>query len=264
MLARHAWRRNPGRKCVLLAISGLILGSMVAGRLRSGMLAESAQQPISRYVVRKISSPIKIDGVLDEATWKAAKSTGPFRLNEGTGLPKSRAEAKIVWDDDYLYVAFDCQDTDIVATMKKRDEHLWEEEVVEIFIDPDGDGSNYLELEVNPLGTFLDIFILKPVVPIPYESYNIPAKSAVKVDGTVNNSSDRDRGWVTEVAIPLQEAVTAPNMPPKEGDRWRLGLYRIERRPQEEFQAWSPTLKPSYHTPSRFGEITFSMSKAGE
>jgi hypothetical protein len=170
----------------------------------------------------------------------------------------------MLWDDSNLYFAFECDDTDLVATMTKRDEHLWQEEVVEIFIDPDGDGNNYLELEVNPLGAFLDLFVLTPVVPIPYESYNIPAKWAVKVDGTVQNSADRDRGWNVELSLPLGEAVTAPNHPPKDGDKWRLNLYRIERKPKEQYIAWSPTLKPSFHTPSRFGEVMFSTRKAGE
>jgi hypothetical protein len=218
---------------------------------------------ISRYVVKRTSGPINIDGVIDEPSWKAAASTGPFALNDGSGPPQNRVEAKMLWDDEKLYFAFECDDTDLFATMKRRDEHLWEEEAVEMFIDPDGDGKNYLELQVNPLGTFLDIFILTPVVPIPYESYTIPAKWAVKVNGSVNRSSDRDHGWTAEVLLPLKEAVTAPHLPPEDGDRWRLGLYRIERRPLMQLIAWSPTLKPSFHTPSRFGEITFSTKMAG-
>jgi hypothetical protein len=219
---------------------------------------------ISRYVVKKTLGPIAVDGVLDEPSWKAAASTGPFRLNDGSGNPKGKVKAKILWDETNLYFAFQCEDTDIYATMKKRDQHLWEEEVVEIFIDPDGDQRDYIELEINPLGTFLDLFVLSPVIPIPYESYNIPAQWAVKVDGTVNNSSDKDRGWAVELSMPLQEAVTAPNLPPKDGDKWRLNLYRIEQRPVAENTAWSPTLTPSYHTPARFGEISFSAQKVGK
>jgi cellulose/xylan binding protein with CBM9 domain len=219
---------------------------------------------ISRYVVKRTLGPIAIDGVLDEPSWKAAASTGPFRLNDGSGYPKSNVEARILWDETNLYFAFQCEDTDIYATMKKRDQHLWEEEVVEIFIDPDGDQRDYIELEINPLGTFLDLFVLRPVIPIPYESYNIPARWAVKVDGTVKISSDKDRGWAVELSMPLQEAVTAANFPPKEGDKWRLNLYRIEQRPLAENTAWSPTLTPSYHTPERFGEISFSLQKVSK
>ncbi len=232
--------------------------------LLCGQATEPQGTPdISRYVVNRTLGPISVDGVLDEPSWKAAAGTGPFRLNDASGFPQSRTEARMLWDDQNLYFAFDCEDADLFATMKNRDEHLWEEEVVEIFIDPDGDERNYIELEVNPLGTFIDLFVLKPVVAIPYQSYNIPAKWAVKVDGTVHNSSDKDKGWTVELSLPLKEAVTAPNLPPKDGDKWRLNLYRIERKPAAQYAAWSPTLKPSFHTPARFGEVTFSLKKAG-
>ena len=153
---------------------------------------------------------------------------------------------------------------DVWGTLTKRDSVIFHDNDFEIFIDPDNDQLNYIELEINPLNTFLDLFVIKPVVPIPYESYNIPAKWAVKVNGTVNNSADQDKGWTVELSMPLKEAVTAPHLPPKEGDKWRLNLYRIEKKPKEEYSAWSPTLNPSYHTPARFGEITFSNRKAGD
>ncbi|HEU5092913.1 MAG TPA: carbohydrate-binding family 9-like protein, partial [Nitrospira sp.] len=198
--------------CVVLVTAAILL------HWRTQAAAAPVGTDISHYTVMRTLGPIKVDGVLDEPSWLAAKSTGAFRANDGSETVTSRVEAKMLWDDSNLYFAFECDDTDLVATMTKRDEHLWQEEVVEVFIDPDGDEKNYIELEVNPLGAFLDLFVLTPVVPIPYESYNIPAKWAVKVDGTVQNSSDRDRGWTVELAVPLNEAVTAPNRPPKDGD----------------------------------------------
>lgn len=249
-------------RCCLL---GPLFGLTLMVFLWSGHAAGPQGSPdISRYVVQRTLGPINIDGVLNEPSWKAAVGTGPFRLNDASGLPQSRVEARMLWDDQSLYFAFECADADLFATMKNRDEHLWQEEVVEIFIDPDGDERNYIELEVNPLGTFIDLFVLKPVVAIPYGSYNIPAKWAVQADGTVSDSSNKDKGWTVELSLPLKEAVTAPNVPPKEGDKWRLNLYRIERKPVEQYAAWSPTLKPSFHTPSRFGEVTFSLKKAGQ
>jgi cellulose/xylan binding protein with CBM9 domain len=254
--------RNHGRS--YLTWCGVLTAAATFLHWRTQAATFPVGTDISHYTVMRTLGPIKVDGVFDEPSWRAAKSTGPFRANDGSESVTSRVEAKMLWDDSNLYFAFECDDTDITATMTKRDEHLWQEEVVEVFIDPDGDEKNYIELEVNPLGAFLDLFVLTPVVPIPYESYNIPAKWAVKVDGTVQNSSDRDRGWSVELAVPLKEAVTAPNTPPKDGDRWRLNLYRIERKPKEQLIAWSPTLKPSFHTPSRFGEVTFSARRAGE
>ena len=254
--------KNNWRCC--LTWCGVLAGAVALLHWRAPAAAALADTDISHYTVMRTLGPIKVDGVFDEPSWRAAKSTGAFRANDGSDSATSKVEAKMLWDDSNLYFAFECEDTDLAATMRKRDEHLWKEEVVEIFIDPDGDEKNYIELEVNPLGAFLDLFVLTPVIPIPYESYNIPAKWAVKVDGTIQNSSDRDRGWSVELAMPLKDAVTAPNLPPKNGDKWRLNLYRIERKPKDQLIAWSPTLKPSFHTPSRFGEVTFSTRSAGE
>ena len=251
-------------KCILIIGSTTALLVLSLESLAQVGSASKPELDISHYTVKRTLGPIHIDGILDESSWSAAAGTGPFLLNDGKGLPAAKTVAKMLWDDQNLYFAFQCEDTDIFATMRIRDQHLWEEEVVEIFIDPDSDQANYIELEINPLSTFLDLFVLKPIVPIPYESYNIPAKWAVKVNGTINNSRDTDQGWNVELSLPLKEAVTAPHTPPNDGDRWRLNLYRIERKPQEEYSAWSPTLNPSYHTPARFGEITFSRRKAGE
>jgi hypothetical protein len=52
--------------------------------------------------------------------------------------------------------------------------------------------------------------------------------AATQIDGTLNDESDEDTGFVTEIVIPSGSFVdTAPNVPPKPGDTWRLNLYRI-------------------------------------
>jgi hypothetical protein len=61
-----------------------------------------------------------------------------------------------------------------------------------------------------------------------------------------------------EIAIPWEDFVTAPHLPPLSGDRWRINLYRIDRyQGQEELSAWSPTGQPTFHVPGQFGELIF-------
>jgi hypothetical protein len=82
---------------------------------------------------------------------------------------------------------------------------------------------------------------------------------AVSVDGHLNQRDQEDRSWTVEMAIPLVDLATAPHIPPLEGDRWRVNLYRIDRAADgDEYSAWSPTWEINYHVPSRFGEIVFS------
>jgi len=132
-----------------LVCLGVLVAVVTLFHWRTQASTAPAGTDISHYTVMRTLGPIKVDGVFDEPSWRAAKSTGAFRANDGSETVTSRAEAKMLWDDSNLYFAFECDDTDLAATMTKRDEHLWQEEVVEVFIDPDGDEKNYIELRLT-------------------------------------------------------------------------------------------------------------------
>jgi len=223
------------------------------------------QKPaIPVYYCYRTSGKIHIDGRLDEPSWHSARPTRDFVDARGFKTPAQRTFAKMLWDDDYLYVAFECQDKVVWSIKRARDDSLWYEEVVEVFIDADGDGKNYIELEVNPLNTFLDIYLLWPIKPLRYESWNSDlAKTAVTVDGTVNRNDDTDRGWKVELRFPFRDVATATHRPPRERDSWRLNMYRIDRKPAPEFSAWSPTLGKTFHNPRRFGRVVFVNRSVG-
>jgi hypothetical protein len=201
---------------------------------------------------------MKVDGVLNDAAWQKASPVGSFYVNQDGSPAPYQTEAKILYDDNFLYIAFRSADENIWSTMKKRDQHLWDEEVVEVFIQANQNPPNYIELEVNPLGTMLDIYLLDIRKPLLYESWNSDKlKWAVKVDGTVDGKGG-DHEWTCEIALPLEDVVTAPNLPPKPGDSWRLNLFRVEKLPTPAGMSWSPTMQGDFHVPARFGEIVFS------
>lgn len=204
--------------------------------------------PVPSYIVRRAASPVQVDGRLDDSVWASAPSITLVMNRDGAPSPLA-TEAKLLYDDQHLYVAFRAADTNIWATMKKRDQRLWEEEVVEVFVQPNPAHPSYIEIEVNPLGTVLDIFLLDAGKPLAYESWNSARlKTAVRVAG---------KEWTAEMALPFEDCVTAPHRPPRSGDRWRLNLYRTDRKPRHLDMAWSPTLQDSFHVPARFGEIVF-------
>lgn len=60
------------------------------------------------------------------------------------------------------------------------------------------------------------------------------------------------------MTVPARVVATAPRLPPRPGDRWRMNLYRVESRPEPLGLAWSPTLEGDFHVPAMFGEIIFS------
>lgn len=216
----------------------------------------AADRPV--YEVYRTSSPINIDGVINEQVWTLAQPVGAF-LNSRDGTESSLGtEGKILYDDKFLYFAFTLEDSDIWSTFRNRDDHLWLEEVIEVYLVPDPKNSNYIELEVNPLGAMIDIYLLDIRKPLPYKSWNSSELEwAVSVDGTVDEEPG-DKGWQCEIKFPLADAVTAPNIPPKPGDTWGMNLYRIDKKPERAGLAWSPIMKGDYHTPSMFGSLVFS------
>lgn len=245
-----------------------ILGTIVmtAGALGLAMLGWTQLPPSAAvkrpvYEVSRTSAPIKIDGVLDDPAWTRAPLVGPF-CNCRDGSPAALpTEARIVYDDHYIYFATRFVDENIQATMKNRDEHLWEEEVMEVFIKPFPASPHYIELEVNPLGALLDIFLMDVRRPLHYASWNSEKiKWAVHVNGAVDGQPG-DREWTCELAFPFEDAGPQSNMDapavPTPGTRWRLNLFRVEKLPRRAALAWSPTGN-DFHCPERFGEIVFT------
>jgi hypothetical protein len=208
------------------------------------------------YEVSRTTAPVKIDGKLNEAAWKKAAPVDLVQNSNGAKLPYE-TWVKILYDDKFLYFSFYCQDENIWATMTKRDAHLWEEEVVEVFLQPDGAKKNYIELEVNPLGAMLDIYLLDIRKPLVYESWNsAKLQWAVQLDGTVDGKPG-DRAWTCEIAFPLEDAATAPDFPPRAGDTWRMNLNRVEVKPAPALLSWSPTGKDDFHMPEMWGKLIF-------
>jgi hypothetical protein len=229
-------------------------------------------QMVREYTVTRAATPIRVDGRLDEADWNAAALTDRFVLYADGAPTRLRTQAKFLWDDHFLYIGFICEDPDVWATMTKRDDHLWNGEVVEILCDPDGDSLNYFEVQVNPLGTVLDLFLAKPYYAggIADLSWNLDSlKSGVWVDGTLNDSTDVDSQWTCEVALPFKEiAFMAPSLsfPPRSGDAWRILVTRYDYErvglKRVEVSSWNQTDSRGFHVPSKFGRIVFADSVA--
>ena len=216
-------------------------------------------QPLPRHQIYITSDSIKIDGSLNELAWQSSPVIKEFSYPWFTNGKKELTEARLMWDPNFLYVAFVAHDQFVSAYNSERDSPVSQDDCVEIFIAPDTTNiQNYFNYEFNALCTILDR--------APYEnrsgkwnSKNL--KVAVKINGTLNFHSDIDTLWTTEIAIPLEDfRGFAPHIPPKVGDRWRLNLYRTGGEINLQFATWSETLrpKPQFHAPERFGIVEFS------
>lgn len=222
---------------------------------------EAVADELPQYTCYQTADPIHVDGVLDEPGWSAVKKMGLSDVQNG-GRPVWRTDAMILWDPTYLYVAFVARDPDVWATMTERDAHLWKEEVVELFLDPDGDGKNYVEWEFNCLNTVLDILMSAAYTAGGSADFGWDSEhmlSAVHVDGAVGDRDDQDIGFTVEIAIPWADLIGISDVPipPNDRDRWRMNFYRYESS-SDEYTAWSPTGKINFHVPEKFGVVLFS------
>lgn len=231
------------------------------------------------YVSGLVTTPISIDGKLDEAAWQGAAWTEDFTDIEADLRPKprQRTRAKIVWDANNLYIAAEIAEQHVQGSVSKHDEVIFQDNDFEVFIDPNGDHHAYYEFEMNALNTTWDLFMPKPFkdgggAENKWEFTGL--QSAVHINGTLNDPSDIDTGWSLELAIPWASFNKEPHLslPPKNGDRWRIDFSRVEwqfdivdgkyqkvPKTKEDNWVWSPQGIVDMHRPERWGFVEFSQ-----
>lgn len=220
---------------------------------------DGSSQDLPEYTIRRAVTPIVIDGDLGEASWQAAEVVDAFTFPWYTEGAKDRTEARLLWDDDNLYVSFVAHDPHISATLTGRDSPVSRDDCVEVFVAPDTSAVlTYFNFEFNALGTILD----RSPRDSRTSAWNAEGvQIALTIDGTLNDESDEDRQWIAEIVIPFSSFDPfAPRLPPVDGDVWRLNLYRTGGKVNLQYMTWSNTLtsKPSFHVPERFGVVRFS------
>jgi hypothetical protein len=224
-------------------------------------------QTLPRYDIYRTPSPIKIDGKLDEPAWGKTAVADNFHFNWYREGPKQETTAKLLWDDENLYVGYHCKDNHISATVTERHGPVSRDDCVEVFISPDpAKNRNYYGFEMNVIGTMLNFiradwregpFFWEPEgVRLRTSHHGLPVKIA---------SADDDH-WVLEIAIPFKNFhKDAANVPPRDGDNWRLNLNRVDLAAAPQYSTWSPvtTAKPNFHAPEAFGWVRFVSKEAG-
>lgn len=223
------------------------------------------------YTCYRVDGQLKIDGKLDEASWQKAAVTEPFVDISGEGFPTPKYEttARMLWDDEYLYVGAVLMEEDIKARLTRRDTIIYYDNDFEVFIDPDSDGRNYFEIETNARAVIFDLMLDKP-----YRSggnfmvqWDCPGlKTAIHCEGTLNNPKDKDKYWSVEMAIPHRALTMNFNNPLKAGNTWRINFSRVEwlkEKGPEENWVWTPTGRIDMHMPDRWGYLYFSDKTVG-
>ena len=223
--------------------------------------AFSSAQALPNYDVQRAGSPIDVDGKLDEPAWKQAKPVGDFHFNWWTGGEKEQTVAKILWDDDNLYVGYYCLDKHIAASVTERHGPVSRDDCVEIFISPNPDKvHNYYGFEMNAIGTMLN-FIRADWWRGGRRSEPRGVRLWTSHQGrSLKKDTPGEDHWILEVSIPFSNFKRdAAHTPPRDGDRWRVNLNRSGGVTNAQYSTWSPvdTPRPNFHVPESFGWIRF-------
>jgi hypothetical protein len=247
---------------------------------------------VAQYTAHRVDAPPIIDGRLDERCWRDAPRSQRF-VDLVSGAPTVHdTRVAVLWDDDNLYVGFWVEEPFVEASLTERDSLIYNDNDVEVFI---AGRYAYYELEINALGTIYEVFFawddalatfpdLSPDAPgarpwngvdftdhprggrVGFWEWDFPGlRSGVAIDGTLNDNSDRDRGWTVELAFPwegMRMLADGRSFPPSDGDTWRMSFSRFNQykaAPQDS-SGW--TLSPhgvwDSHIPELFPHIHFS------
>ena len=255
---------------------------------------------IARYTAARVAEPIHIDGRLDKPCWRAAEKSPRFK-DILTGQPAIHdTRAMVLWDEQALYVAYQVEEPFVHARFKNHDDFIYQDNDVEFFI---GGPDAYYEFEINAYNTCYEVFFiweeayeragfsqtpefprtnLRPFNGVGFTTHprgrrlgnftwTFPGlQKATWIDGTINDDTDRDRGWSVELAFPWKGmkglATDGRALPPKHADVWRLDFSRFntykEAPPAKDSGGWFWTRHGVWdsHIPECFVFVTFSTN----
>lgn len=209
------------------------------------------------------AEPVTPDGVAAEEVWSRAQPyplLPPRDRNGGTGC-RQPGTVRFAYDDRFLYVLAELDDDDVVQEEERDNRHLYETgDVLELFLWPEGK-AHYWEIYAAPNGRRSMLFFpgAGRKIFLTARQEHTRLRAGARVDGTLNDWSDRDRGWTAEIAIPLEE-LTRYGDPFGASGNWRAMAARYNYSvtlPEIEYSATSPLPKTDFHLREAYGKLVF-------
>jgi len=258
---------------------------------------------MSQYTCYRTPSPVIVNGDLNKSVWQSARKSPCFvdMISGSPGFLDTRAAA--LWDDEALYVAFWVEEPFVEARLTRRDSTIFQENDVEVFRDG---GDCYYEFEINALNTIYEVFFIwqdayRKFDQVEFDVHSRQAytfggnhdreastfwrgthprglrwaftdwdfpgiRTAVQVQGTLNDNTDIDKGWTVEIAFPwtgMVQLAGGRSIPPKSGDLWsiffgRFGKLAIGNNVVNNAMSWDCVGDNDNHLPERFTRVFFS------
>jgi hypothetical protein len=267
----------------------------------SGIIGDTIEA--THYTCYRTPSTITIDGNLNKTIWQNAVKSPRFvdMISGAPGFFDTCSAA--LWDEKALYIAFWVEEPFVEARLTQRDSTIFQENDVEVFIDG---GNCYYEFEINALNTIYEVFFIWKDAYHKFDSrefdvhsrqaytfggnhdrdaptfwrgnhprglrwaftdWDFPGiRSAVQVQGTLNDNSDIDKGWTVEIAFPwsgMSHLAGDRSLPPQDGDTWRIffgrfGKLAVGNSVVGNSMSWGRIGDNDNHLPERFTHVSFS------
>jgi hypothetical protein len=230
---------------------------------------KASKKPTPRYNVRTISekdaAKLVIDGKPEEPTWMRLPK---LKLTPFGSAPRIETWAKAFVTETHLYVGASLEDTHIWGTLTSRDDATWTQEVLELFLDVNGDGRDYMELQITPTGTVFDAHFAERLGRgkgsrdeqiNAAKAWNLEGlEHKVFLEGTANNSNDQDQKWMVEFKVPLASIPGFTSLKDKDA-QWAVNFYRFDRPDEKTTHAyaWSTAPQGDFHQVDKFGTFRF-------
>ncbi len=203
-----------------------------------------------RAIIPFTKNQIVIDGDLDDIGWRNIK---PFNLGKVDGeKPNKATKAYALYDDKFLYVAFDCEEPamDKLQSIPRAEDSkdIAEDDCVEIFLDKDHRHVGFYQIVINSAGSVLDYEFNKNAGSdtLATVAKNFTLRRAVKKN---------TKGYSVEVAIPIAEIGSLQNL-------WGINFCRESRSSETEISSWAPTYG-FFAKPERFGHVILEPQGGG-
>lgn len=192
------------------------------------------------YRCVRAPAPVVVDGKLGEAEWRGAQPIEGFIVPPSmdwirfgmapNGRATSQTQARLMWDDRYLYFAAEMQDRDLYCvTKREHDAPFGADDIIELFLKPSDDQPWYWELHIVPSGGTRDYFYARRGAggEARWKKYDSGLQASVTRVGTFDNWEDRDSKWVAEMRVPWSAFSRWGNLP-RPGDTWRFMVSRYD------------------------------------
>ena len=191
--------------------------------------------------VPQIAQPPVIDGNLSEIAWQTASSLSPFQTPNGTGAPQNATETFLMWDAENLYIGVKAHVFDFYLPYVSQTQHdspIWEDECIEILIDPNPKTDIYYHLVINPISAYFDQQVNTPGEPnFRFAPRDVQAtldqktmQTSFNANKTWNSEAEvaaqiNTTFWTLEIALPRKTLEVSSKVSSLES-RWLFNIHR--------------------------------------